>query len=154
MIAHSMGGTVARSAALLSNHPSGCPVRNLLLLGSPVARPAVGIDASMDALYTTLNRAWRASFYTQSSACLEASHASSAQNDVEFDDPQASMDHAPSGGVGVVGGEDDRLGLSAGNKHSRPLAAHWRCGRCIAGMRIVSVTGGMLCFIYYQNCWS
>lgn len=125
-----MGGTVARTAALLSNHPSGCPVRTLLLLGSPVSRPAVGIDASMDALYAALNRAWRASFYTKSSACLEAYQASSAP-DQEFDDPRRSG-----------ASSDLSLGYSSSGSERQPLTANWRCGRCIAGMRVVSITGG------------
>lgn len=131
MIGHSMGGTVARTAVLLSNHPSSssCPVKNLILLGSPVGRPAVGLDASMDALYASLNRAWRASFYTHSSACIEA-----ADNDQEFEGNSNSR-HARSGG-------SSSSSASTSGSGEQALAANWRCGKCVAGMRVVSITGG------------
>lgn len=37
VVGHSVGGTIARTAALLDNHPA-CAVRDLILLSSPIHR--------------------------------------------------------------------------------------------------------------------
>ncbi|KAJ3402722.1 GPI inositol deacylase [Chytriomyces hyalinus] len=58
IIAHSMGGVVARTAFTLANHPAGC-VQTLITLATPHTIPPVSIERDMVALYENVNQFWR-----------------------------------------------------------------------------------------------
>ncbi|KAJ3238437.1 GPI inositol deacylase [Chytriomyces hyalinus] len=58
IIAHSMGGVVARTAFTLPNHPAGS-VETLITLATPHAIPPVSIERDMVALYENVNQFWR-----------------------------------------------------------------------------------------------
>ena len=60
LIAHSMGGVLARLAVLLPNHDAGS-FTSVLALNSPHQAHPVDTDASAAALYTHMNRIWHAS---------------------------------------------------------------------------------------------
>eukprot|EP01034_Spumella_vulgaris_P028991 gene28991-35956_t len=68
IVAHSLGGMVARTAATLSNHPK-CVVSDIIMLSSPNNKSPYTPDASMDKLFSSVNRAWLLSFYNTSKAC-------------------------------------------------------------------------------------
>mmetsp|Transcript_23374 Transcript_23374/g.22517 ORF Transcript_23374/g.22517 Transcript_23374/m.22517 type:complete len:257 (-) Transcript_23374:790-1560(-) len=80
IVAHSLGGMVARASILLSNHPlplgldalkeGDCEVSDIIMMSSPNHKPPFSPDASVDVLYTAVNRAWAASLYNTSSQCL------------------------------------------------------------------------------------
>ncbi|KAJ3235083.1 GPI inositol deacylase [Chytriomyces hyalinus] len=60
IIAHSMGGIVARTSFTLSNHPAGS-VQTLITLATPTPHtvPPVSIERDMVALYENVNQFWR-----------------------------------------------------------------------------------------------
>lgn len=69
ILAHSIGGIVARTSFLLSNHPS-CIVNSIIMLSSPNSKPSYSPDPSLQLLYDQVNMAWRKSFFNQSVTCL------------------------------------------------------------------------------------
>lgn len=82
LVAHSLGGMVARASVLLSNNPLPlgekalaqglCSVSDIIMLSSPNHGPPHSPDASVDVLYTAVNRAWAGSFYNDSNHCLQS----------------------------------------------------------------------------------
>jgi len=59
VVAHSMGGIVARLAMVMRNHPAGT-VQSLVTLNSPHQAHPFTSDEAMAALYTRLNTVWSA----------------------------------------------------------------------------------------------
>lgn len=72
IVGHSVGGMTARTAITLSNHPPGCPVSDIILLSTPTRLAAYSPDASMEALYKIVNRAWVQAHFPSSGKCVLA----------------------------------------------------------------------------------
>ncbi|KAI8833306.1 PGAP1-like protein-domain-containing protein [Chytriomyces cf. hyalinus JEL632] len=66
IIAHSMGGVVARTAFTLPNHPPGS-VQTLITLATPHAIPPISIERDMVSLYETVNQFWRTADHWETS---------------------------------------------------------------------------------------
>jgi len=71
VVGHSVGGMIARTAVTLSNHPR-CAVSDIVLLSTPTRRASFSPDASMEALYKHVNRAWTQSYFNSSPSCVRA----------------------------------------------------------------------------------
>lgn len=121
ILAHSIGGMVARTSFLLSNHPS-CIVNSIIMLSSPNSKPAYSPDPSVQLVYDQVNLAWRKSFFNQSASCpqvLEGLWLHS--NDDEL--PPSTVEHT---------------------------TARWgQCLPCVPSTRVVSLTGGVPTPILY-----
>ncbi|PWN19760.1 PGAP1-domain-containing protein [Microstroma glucosiphilum] len=55
ILAHSMGGIVARSALLQGNHPAVSPVKTIITLSTPHHVPPAPIERDMDRIYQMIN---------------------------------------------------------------------------------------------------
>eukprot|EP01035_Chromulina_nebulosa_P020309 gene20309-26361_t len=86
VIAHSIGGMVARTALLLNNHPTGCVISDIILLSSPNVRAPFGIDVTLDVLFDKVNHAWQSSFYYTSQSCKHNNISASANSTVVSSD--------------------------------------------------------------------
>jgi hypothetical protein len=150
VVAHSLGGIVARTAVLLSNHPVAaaaaatanaasptdvdaefttapdaptlrpCAVSDIVMLSSPNHRAPYAPDPSLEALFNAVNRAWQASLNTQSKACISAAYR-----------------HAQLGRASSSNG-------SANSSATVDVTADWQCSHCAARIRLVSISGGSL----------
>ena len=152
VVAHSLGGIVARTAVLLNNHPTApaadaadaadaetdaefaaasgperpCAVSDIVMLSSPNHRAPYAPDPSLEALFNAVNRAWQASLLTQSKACVSA-----AYRHAQLDRIAAN---SSSGGNSANGSSSE----------SSTVAADWQCSHCASRVRLVSLSGGSL----------
>jgi len=108
ILAHSVGGIVARTSLLLSNQPKGCLVKAIVMLSTPNRNPAYSPDASMELLYKTVNQAWRQSFYNESEICLKQKKrfVPHGKLDANFDCPRCT---ARTPLISITGGDIDGL---------------------------------------------
>jgi hypothetical protein len=113
VVGHSVGGMIARTAVTLSNHPR-CAVSDIVLLSTPTRRASFSPDASMEALYKHVNRAWTQSYFNSSPSCVRA-------RGLEAD--------------------ADAFGAGAEGEAVRGV---WTCPACASGIRLVSVSGGVV----------
>lgn len=111
LIGHSIGGIVARTALILDNHPR-CIVSDIIMIGTPNRYPAYSPDSSMESIYESVNKAWRNSFYNESTNC-KASVAASKSFD-NYDDYN-----------------DKKI-----------VTADYKCPVCTSRVRLISFTGG------------
>lgn len=76
VVGHSVGGMVARTAITMSNHPktvdNKCLVSDIIMLSTPNVAAAYSPDGSMEAVYQSVNKAWREGHYNESAACKRA----------------------------------------------------------------------------------
>lgn len=108
IVAHSVGGIVARTSMLLSNQPKGCLIKAIIMLSSPNRSPTYSPDASMDLLYKTVNLAWAQSFYNESDACKnqKKKFVPEGKLDANFECPRCTA-RVPL--ISITGGEIDGL---------------------------------------------
>jgi hypothetical protein len=108
LVAHSVGGVVARTSMLLSNQPKGCLVMAIIMLSSPNRSPTYSPDASMDLLYKTVNQAWSQSFYNESDTCKhqKKKFVPEGKLDANFECPRCTA-RVPL--ISITGGEIDGL---------------------------------------------
>lgn len=130
IVAHSLGGMVARASVLLSNHPlplrveamrdGECGVSDIIMMSSPNHKAPYSPDASVDVLYTAVNTAWAASLYNTSKQCLLSAKK-----------------------------REDKI--TALPFVSQEISADWYCSYCAAKVRLVSITGGVLDSLVYPS---
>lgn len=122
LIGHSIGGVVARTALMMSNHPR-CVVSTLVLLSAPTLAPPFPLDASLTALYTKINQAWMQAYTNDSKACRD-----SARQHPLYIYPEASPEASS----------------EPPNPNGKFLSMQWACPVCTARVRVLAVTGGVI----------
>jgi hypothetical protein len=115
ILGHSVGGMVARTAFLLSNHPH-CIVSSLVMLSTPNLRPTFSPDPSLQVLYDQVNSAWRKSLFNESVSCP-----------------------LPLEGIWLNSNDEESSSLV---KKAVTKASWGQCVPCIPATRVVSITGG------------
>jgi hypothetical protein len=122
VVGHSVGGMVARTAVVLDNHPA-CVIRNMVLLSAPIHRPPYSMDASNDAVYAAVNKAWKNSFFNESRECRLSMHSFNQR----LRNQRSHLDFQDETGAGLA-----------------EITADWKCPVCARNIRILSLTGGIV----------
>ena len=130
IVGHSVGGMTARTAVTLDNHPR-CAVSDIVMLSCPSQRAAFSPDASMEALYRTVNRAWTQGYFNESAVCVRA-RAQEAE--------AAEWAGRAGGGSGADTGATS-AGDDAASSATR-VQGSWKCPACVPSIRLLSVAGG------------
>ena len=118
LIGHSVGGMIARTAVLLSNHPK-CKVNTIILLSSPNMNPPYPLDMTLQRLYSKVNHAWMNSYYNDSKACLDAYRM------------HTQWLYNPSSPIVTT-------------SHSINIGGNYECSVCISKIKVISFTGGSI----------
>ena len=153
LVGHSMGGMVARTAVLLSNHPvtnalgnntdkntpltAACAVSDIIMLSTPNKAPPYSADASLAAVYQAINKGWYMSHYHTSRDCVEARE----QLKVALSSSKAA---AASGKTrkDSATNEDHVCSLTNNTRNYQQVHLRTECSVCAPQIRLLSVTGG------------
>ncbi|GAA5975209.1 hypothetical protein JCM11641_004394 [Rhodosporidiobolus odoratus] len=79
VVAHSMGGIVARAAMLDEEYLSGS-ISTIVTFASPHLVPPVPVDSGIDHVYSAINRFWRDGYSRSPSSVSHATNATSARS--------------------------------------------------------------------------
>lgn len=170
LVGHSIGGMVARTAVMLSNHPftnalaneqsqsgqakdsadgkqrkaaltAACAVSDIIMLSTPNKAPPYSLDGSMHAVYRTVNQGWLAAHYNSSAAC------NTAREKMQFQVKEAarlvSSSSADKRQPTTEEGDDAHVcSLTNNTRNHQPVKFQADCSMCAPQIRLLSITGG------------
>jgi len=157
LVGHSIGGMVARTAVLLSNHPhtnaldgavelgadkasppltAACAVSDIIMLSTPNKASPYSLDGSMHAVYNTVNQGWYKSHYSASKDCA------TAQEQMRFQLAEVAEFVSSGKQSGAKGSAQHVCGLTNNTRNYQSVRFRSECSVCAPQVRLLSITGG------------